>query len=47
MDLMQYGHIDFSPLWTHTLALADILDGYEMAKDPKSNALKIAVRPLS
>lgn len=47
MDLMQYGNIDFSPLWTHTLPLADILDGYAMSKDPKSKALKIAVRPFS
>jgi threonine dehydrogenase-like Zn-dependent dehydrogenase len=47
MDLMQYGKIDFSPLWTHALALENILDGYEMTKDPKSKSLKIAVRPFS
>jgi len=47
MDLMQYGRLDFSPLWTHSLPLVDILDGYEMSKDPKGKAIKIAVRPFS
>jgi threonine dehydrogenase-like Zn-dependent dehydrogenase len=45
MDLMVHADLDFSPLWTHTLDLEDILTGYEMAKDPQGHAIKIAVRP--
>lgn len=45
IDLMQYSEIDLSALWTHTLPLEKILDGYEMARNPESRALKISVRP--
>lgn len=45
LDLIQYGKVDLSPLWTHTMPLKDILKGYEMSKNPKSKTLKIAVRP--
>lgn len=47
LDLIEYGNLDFDPLWTHRLSLENILDGYEMAKDPATKALKIAVRPFS
>jgi len=47
LDLMQYGNLDFDPLWTHSLPLESILDGYEMTKDPQTRSLKIAVRPFS
>lgn len=47
LDLMQYGNLNFDPLWTHSLSLENILDGYEMAKDPQTKSLKIAVRPFS
>ncbi|MEW6440795.1 MAG: alcohol dehydrogenase catalytic domain-containing protein [bacterium] len=47
MDLIRYGRLDFTPLWTHRLSLADILQGYEMATDPAAKSLKIAVRPFS
>lgn len=46
LDLMHYGRIDLSPLWTHTLPLERILEGYAMARDLSSKALKIAVRPF-
>lgn len=45
LDLMQYGRLDFTPLWTHSLPLERILEGYQMARDPESHSLKIAVRP--
>jgi threonine dehydrogenase-like Zn-dependent dehydrogenase len=45
LDLIQYGNLDFDPLWTHSLSLENILDGYEMAKDPQTKSLKVAIRP--
>ena len=44
MNLMQYGNLDLAPLWTHTLPLKNILEGYEMALDPKSKSIKVGVR---
>ena len=44
MNLMQYGNLDLAPLWTHTLPLKNILEGYEMAQDPKSKSIKVGVR---
>ncbi len=45
MDMMIYNKLDFSPLWTHTISLKNILEGYNMAKDPSKKAIKIAVKP--
>lgn len=45
LDMIRYGNVDLSPLWTHSLPLGDILEGYEMSKNPESRTLKIAVRP--
>ncbi len=45
LDLFQYGNVDTSHLWTHTMPLADILKGYELSKNLKTKTLKISVRP--
>ncbi|MBU0991916.1 MAG: alcohol dehydrogenase catalytic domain-containing protein [Proteobacteria bacterium] len=45
MDLIQYGNIDLSPIWTHTMPLTKIVDAYEMMKNPKNKIIKMGILP--
>lgn len=45
LDVLRYGNIDLSPIWTHILPLENIMEGYEMLKHREHKAIKIGVKP--
>jgi len=45
LDMIRYGNLDLSPMWTHMLPLNQILDAYEMTKHPANKTIKIGVIP--
>ncbi len=44
MDLVRYGKVDLRPLFTHTMKLADVPEGYDLFRARKDGVIKIAVR---
>jgi alcohol dehydrogenase len=45
MEVVRGGRVDLTPLLTHTFALEDIREGYEVFGGRKEGVLKVAVRP--
>ncbi|MFZ5569506.1 MAG: zinc-dependent alcohol dehydrogenase [Thermodesulfobacteriota bacterium] len=45
LDMIQYGGIDLASIWTHSVALKNIIDAYAMVKDRAAGVIKIGVLP--
>lgn len=45
LDLIRYGHLDLSPLFTHELPLAEVVRAYELFRRREGGVIKIALRP--
>src|ERR1700722_6395222 len=45
LELVQYGRVDLRPLLTHTYALDDIVEAYELFASRSDGVLKVAIRP--
>jgi alcohol dehydrogenase len=45
MDVVRYGKVDLTPLFTHHLKLADTPDGYDLFRSRRDGVIKIALRP--
>lgn len=45
MEVVRHGRVDFKPLLTHTFALDQIGEAYELFGDRRDGVLKVAIRP--
>jgi len=45
MNIIRYGNVDLSPLFTHRLKLEEIAKGYELFRSKSEGVLKIAITP--
>ena len=45
MEMVKFNRLDLTPLLTHTFALTDILQGYELFGARRDGVLKVAIRP--
>lgn len=45
MDMVRYGNVDLTPLWTHRMKLEGIKRAYEMFRNREGGVLKIAITP--
>lgn len=45
MDVVRYGKVDLTPLFTHNLKLADTPAGYDLFRSRREGVIKIALRP--
>jgi 2-desacetyl-2-hydroxyethyl bacteriochlorophyllide A dehydrogenase len=45
MDVVQYGKVDLTPLFTHHMKLADTPSGYDLFRSRRDGVIKIALRP--
>jgi len=45
IEVVRAGRVDLTPLLTHTFALENIVDAYDLFGSRRDNVLKIAVRP--
>ena len=45
MEVVRSGRVDFTPLLTHSYALADIASAYELFASRRDGVLKVAIRP--
>jgi threonine dehydrogenase-like Zn-dependent dehydrogenase len=44
LGLMEYGKLDFSPMWTHSFPLEEAIEGYETFRDRSNKAIKIGLK---
>jgi len=45
MELVLHGRVDLTPLLTHTFALDDIVDAYQLFGERRDGVIKVAVKP--
>jgi threonine dehydrogenase-like Zn-dependent dehydrogenase len=45
MEMVKFNRLDLTPLLTHTFALTDILQGYELFGARRDGVLKVAIKP--
>lgn len=45
MDVVRYGKVDLTPLFTHSMKLADTPDAYDLFRSRRDGVIKIALRP--
>ncbi len=45
IEIICCGRIDLTPLWTHTMRLADICQAYELFRERREGVIKIAIEP--
>lgn len=45
IEIVQHGRVDLRPLLTHTFALRDITQAYELFANRRDGVLKVAIRP--
>ena len=45
MEMVKFNRLDLTPLLTHTFALTDIVQGYELFGARRDGVLKVAIRP--
>jgi len=45
IEIVQHGRVDLRPLLTHTFALQDITQAYELFANRRDGVLKVAIRP--
>jgi alcohol dehydrogenase len=45
MEVVRHGRVDLTPLLTHTFALEDIREGYEVFGGRREGVLKVAIKP--
>lgn len=45
MEMVRYGHVDLTPLLTHSFSLNEVTEAYGLFGERQDNVLKIALRP--
>jgi alcohol dehydrogenase len=45
MSMLATGRVDLSPLVTHTFALEDALDAYDLVENRKESCIKVLLKP--
>jgi threonine dehydrogenase-like Zn-dependent dehydrogenase len=45
MSMLAAGRVDLSPLVTHTFALEDALDAYDLVENRKESCIKVLLKP--
>lgn len=45
MEMVKFNRLDLTPLLTHTFALTDIVEGYELFGARRDGVLKVAIKP--
>lgn len=45
MELVQYGKVDLTPLFTHSMKLGDAAEAYDLFRSRRDGVIKIALRP--
>ena len=45
MEMVKFNRLDLTPLLTHTFALTDIVQGYELFGARRDGVLKVAIKP--
>jgi threonine dehydrogenase-like Zn-dependent dehydrogenase len=45
MSMLATGRVDLSPLVTHTFALADALQAYDLVENRKETCIKVLLKP--
>lgn len=45
MEVVRHGHVDLTPLLTHTFALDQIGEAYELFGERRDGVMKVAIRP--
>lgn len=45
MEMVRYGRVDLTPLLTHTFALDDIVEAYDLFGGRRDGVMKVAIRP--
>ncbi len=45
MDLVQYGNVDLTPLFTHSMKLSEAPEAYDLFRSRRDGVIKIALRP--
>jgi threonine dehydrogenase-like Zn-dependent dehydrogenase len=45
MELVRHGRVDLTPLLTHTFALDDIVEAYQLFGERRDGVIKVAIQP--
>jgi threonine dehydrogenase-like Zn-dependent dehydrogenase len=45
MELVRHGRLDLTPLLTHTFALDQINEAYQVFAERRNGVIKVAIRP--
>jgi len=45
MEVVRRGRVDLTPLLTHTFALDDIAQAYDLFAERQDGVMKVAIRP--
>jgi threonine dehydrogenase-like Zn-dependent dehydrogenase len=45
METVKNGRVDLTPMLTHTYALEDIVEAYQMFGERRDGVIKVAIKP--